>query len=594
MTRTVADFVLARLREWGLRRVFGYPGDGINGFLGALERADGDLDFVQVRHEEGSAFMACGHAKFTGEVGICLATSGPGAIHLLNGLYDAKLDRQPVLAIVGQQKRMSLGSDYQQEVDLATLFGDVSEYVQVCSTPEQARHLVDRAVRTALDARGVTTLIFPNDVQEERAVETPPREHGAVLSGAGYTRPRVLPSDDELERAASVLNEGSKVAMLVGQGALGATDEVIAVADLLGAGVAKALLGRAVLPDDLPFGTGSIGLLGTRPTYEMMRDCDTLLVVGSSFPYAEWLPKEGQARGVQVDIDGRMLSSRYPMEVNLLGDAAETLRALQPSLRRKEERAWRERIEQSVSDWWDVIEKRAALSADPINPQQVVWELNPLLPDDAIVTGDSGSTTVWWARTLRLRRGMAASVSGTLASMGSAIPYALAAKLAHPRRPVISFLGDGAFQMNGMNELLTVAKYRDRWSDPRLVFAVFNNRDLNMVTWEQRVLAGDPKLPATQEIPDFPAARYAELVGLKGIRVERPEDVAGAWERALAADGPVVIEAVVDPDVPPLPPHVSGEQAWNLAAALAKGDPDRADVMQRSLREKLAELLPGR
>jgi pyruvate dehydrogenase (quinone) len=382
--------------------------------------------------------------------------------------------------------------------------------------------------------------------------------------------------------------------MLVGQGALGATDEVIAVADLLGAGVAKALLGRAVLPDDLPFATGSIGLLGTRPTYEMMRDCDILLVVGSSFPYAEWLPKEGQARGVQIDIDGRMLSLRYPMEVSLLGDAAETLRALHPRLHRKEDRSWQEDIERSVAEWWQVVERRAALPADPINPQQVFWELNRFLPDSAILTGDSGSTTVWWARTLRLRRGMAASVSGTLASMGSAVPYAIAAKLAHPRRPVIAFLGDGAFQMNGMNELLTAAKYHDRWIDPRLVFCVFNNRDLNMVTWEQRVLAGDPKLPATQEIPDFPAARFAQLAGLEGIRVERPEDVAGAWERALAADRPVVLEAVVDPDVPPLPPHVSGEQARSLAAALAKGDPDRDDIVRNSLREKLVEILPGR
>jgi pyruvate dehydrogenase (quinone) len=594
MSQTVADFVLERLREWGLHRVFGYPGDGINGFLGALERANGDPEFVQVRHEEASAFMACGHAKFTGEVGVCLATSGPGAIHLLNGLYDAKLDRQPVLALVGQQKRISLGSDYQQEVDLAALFQDVSEYVQVCTAPEQARHLVDRAVRIALDRRGVTTLIFPADVQEEPAIEAPPREHGAVFSGTGYEPPRVVPHEEDLDRAAAVLNDGSKVAMLVGQGALGATDEVIAVAELLGAGVAKALLGRAVLPDDLPFATGSIGLLGTRPTYDMMRDCDTLLVVGSSFPYAEWLPQEGQARGVQVDIDGRMLSLRYPMEVNLLGDAAETLRALRPRLQRKEDRSWREEIEHSVDEWWQVVEKRAALQADPINPQRVFWELNRFLPDDAILTGDSGSTTVWWARTLRLRRGMAASVSGTLATMGSAVPYAIAAKLAHPRRPVIAFLGDGAFQMNGMNELLTAAKYRDRWSDPRLVFCVLNNRDLNMVTWEQRVLAGDPKLPATQDIPDFPAARFAELAGLEGIRIDRPEDVAGAWERALAADRPVVLEAVVDPDVPPLPPHVSGEQARNLAAALAKGDPDRGDIMRKSLREKLVEILPGR
>jgi pyruvate dehydrogenase (quinone) len=590
----VADYVLARLRAWGVRRIFGYPGDGINGFLGALDRADGDPELVQVRHEEASAFMACGHAKFTGEVGVCLATSGPGAIHLLNGLYDAKLDHQPVVAIVGQQKRMSLGADYQQEVDLPTLFKDVSGFVQVCMDPAQARHLVDRAVRIALDHRTVTTLVFPNDVQEEKAVPSPPRKHGAVYSSVGYSRPRVLPHHEDLARAAELLNDGERVAILVGQGALGATTEVVDVAEALGAGVAKALLGRSVLPDDLPFVTGSIGLLGTRPSYELMRDCDTLLMVGSSFPYAEWLPEEGQARGVQIDVDGRMLGMRYPMEVNLVGDARDTLRALLPLLRRKDDRGWRETVERGVADWWRLVEERALLPADGINPQRVVWELNRNLPDDAVIAADSGSSTVWWARTLRLRPGMTASVSGTLATMGCAVPYAIAAKLAHPHRPVIAFVGDGAFQMSGMNELITAAKYRHVWSDPRLVFCDFNNRDLNMVTWEQRALAGDPKYPASQQIPDFPAARYAELLGLHGIKVDDPDQIAGAWSEALASDRPTVLEAVVDPEVPPLPPHVDFEQTKNLAAALVKGDPERVDVMAKSLREKLLEHLPRR
>jgi len=593
VAQLVADFVLGRLREWGVHRIFGYPGDGINAFLGALDRADGDPELIQVRHEEASAFMACGHAKVTGEVGVCLATSGPGAIHLLNGLYDAKLDHQPVLAIVGQQKRMSLGGHYQQEVDLPTLFGDVSEYVQVCMDAAQARHLVDRAVRIALAGRTVTTLVFPSDVQEE-AVSSPPRKHGALFSGVGYTAPRVVPRDDDLERAAAVLNEGERVAMLVGQGALGAAREVVEVADALGAGVAKALLGRAALPDDLHFVTGSIGLLGTRASYELMRDCDTLLMVGSSFPYAEWLPAEGTARGVQIDLDGRMLGIRYPMEVNLVGDAGETLRALLPLLRRKEDRAWRDRVERSVADWWRVVEEQAMLEASPINPQRVAWELNAHLPDGAVVTADSGSSTNWWARHLRLREGMSASVSGTLATMGCAVPYAIAAKFARPERPVVAFVGDGAFQMNGMNELLTVAKYWQRWSDPRLVVCVFVNGDLNQVTWEQRALAGDPKYPASQEIPYLPAARFAELVGLQGIKVERPDDLGGAWEEALTSDRPTVLEAVVDPDVPPLPPHISFEQAKNLAAALVKGDPDRGDVFEKSLRAKLVELLPGR
>jgi pyruvate dehydrogenase (quinone) len=594
MATLVADFILDRLTEWGIHRIYGFPGDGINGFLGALDRAEGDPEFIQVRHEEMAAFMACGHAKFTGEVGVCLATSGPGAIHLLNGLYDAKLDHAPVVAIVGQQKRMSLGAEYQQEVDLNTLFKDVSEYVQVCMEPAQARHLVDRAVRIAQAERAVCTLIIPNDVQEEKAMPSPPREHGAVYSGVGYAPPRVVPSEPVLDRAAQILNEGEKVAMLVGQGALGAADEVIEAAELLGAGVAKALLGRAVLPDDLPFVTGSIGLLGTKPSYELMSGCDTLLVVGSSFPYSEWLPKEGQARGVQIDLDPKLIGIRYPMEALLVGDAKETLKELLPRLQRKEDRAWREQIEDWVEDWWRLMEDWAMQDGDPINPQRVVWELSKQLPDGAILAADSGSSTNWFARDLRLRKGMQASLSGTLATMGDAVPYAIAAKFAHPDRPVIALLGDGSFQMNGMNELLTVAKYRERWSDQRLVFCIFNNQDLNQVTWEQRVLAGDPMYPATQRIPDFPAARYAELVGLHGVKVERPDDLAGAWTEVFSAGRPAVLEAVVDPEIPPLPPHITGEQMKKMARAMVKGDPEAVGVMEKSLRAKIEEFLPGR
>jgi pyruvate dehydrogenase (quinone) len=594
MATLVSDFVLDRLTQWGIHRIYGFPGDGINGFLGALDRADGDPEFIQTRHEEMAAFMACGHAKFTGEVGVCLATSGPGAIHLLNGLYDAKLDHQPVVAIVGQQKRMSLGGNYQQEVDLNTLFKDVSEYVQVCMEPAQARHLVDRAVRIAKAERTVCTLIIPNDVQEEKAVPSPPREHGAIFSGIGYAKSRVVPPTAELERAAQILNEGEKVAMLIGQGALGAADEVVETAEVLGAGVAKALLGRAALPDDLPFVTGSIGLLGTRPSYELMSGCDTLLVVGSSFPYSEWLPKEGQARGVQIDIDPSLIGLRYPMETLLVGDAKETLTELLPRLERKEDRSWREDIEEWNEDWWRLMEEWAHQDADPINPQRVVWELSKQLPDGAIISADSGSSTNWFARDLRLRKGMQASLSGTLATMGNAVPYAVAAKFAHPDRAVIAIVGDGSFQMNGMNELLTVAKYRERWPDQRLVFCVFNNQDLNQVTWEQRVLSGDPKYPATQQIPDFPAARYAELVGLHGVKVERPEDLADAWDEVLAAGRPAVLEAVVDPEIPPLPPHITVEQVKKMTRAMVKGDPEAVGVTEKSFLMKIEELLPGR
>jgi pyruvate dehydrogenase (quinone) len=594
MAQLVADFVLERLRLWGVKRIYGYPGDGINGFLGALDRANGDPDFIQVRHEEMSAFMACGHAKFTGEVGVCLATSGPGAIHLLNGLYDAKLDHQPVVAIVGQQKRMSLGSSYQQEVDLQMLFKDVSEFVQVCMEPAQARHLVDRALRIALARRGVSTIVIPNDVQEEKAVPSPPREHGAVFSSVGYSPPRIVPREGDLQRAAGVLNQGERVAMLVGQGVHGAVEQVIEAAELLGAGVAKALLGRDTLPDDLPFVTGSIGLLGSKASYELMNGCDTLFMVGSSFPYSEFLPKEGQAKGVQIDIDPGMIGLRYPMDVLLVGDSKETLEALIPLLERKQDRSWRQEIEKHVDEWWRLLEDRALMDADPINPQRVVHELSKQLPDGVIITADSGSSTNWFARHLRLREGMMASLSGTLASMGPGVPYAVAAKFAYPERPVIAFVGDGAFQMNGMNELITVMKYHERWSDQRLVFCVFNNQDLNQVTWEQRVLAGDPMFPGTQHIPDFPAARYAELLGMTGIKIDEPEDLAGAWSEVLSSDRPSVLEVVVDPEIPPLPPHVTVTQAKKMARAMVKGDPERVGVTEKSLRGKLEEFLPGR
>jgi pyruvate dehydrogenase (quinone) len=527
-----------------------------------------------------------------------MATSGPGAIHLLNGLYDAKLDNAPVVAIVGQQKRMSLGADYQQEVDLQVLFTDVSEFVQVCMEPAQARHLVDRAVRIALDRRAVCTVIVPGDVQEEKAVESPPREHGAVYSSVGYARPRIVPQEADLERAAEVLNAGSKVAMLVGQGASGAADEVVETAELLGAGIAKALLGRAVLPDDVAFVTGSIGLLGTTASYELMEGCDTLLMVGTSFPYSEWLPQEGHARGVEIDIDASRVGIRYPVEVPLVGDARETLRALIPKLERKQDRSWRDDVERQVAEWWRVVEERALQDAEPMNPQRVVHELSERLPADAIVTADSGSSTNWWARQLRLKRGNLASLSGTLATMGPGVPYAIAAKFAHPSRPVIAFVGDGAFQMNGMNELITVKRYQERWREsPTLVFCVFNNQDLNQVTWEQRVLTGDPKFPGTQWIPDVPYARYAELLGFEGIYCDDGDQVGEAWEQALRADKPCVLEVKVDPEVPPLPPHIRVEQAEKMAKAMVKGDPERARVMQKSLVGKLAEFkesLPGR
>jgi pyruvate dehydrogenase (quinone) len=594
MANTVSDFFWQRLHEWGVRRIFGYPGDGINGLVGALDRNRDKFEYVQVRHEEMAAFMASAHAKFTGEVGVCIATSGPGAIHLLNGLYDARLDHQPVLAIVGQQDRKALGGHYQQEVDLEVLFKDVAgAFVQQASAPAQIRHLIDRAMRIAKSDRKVTAIIIPKDLQEVKAVEQPAHSHGTVHSGVGAPELHPLPTEQELRHAAEVLNSGKKVAMLVGAGALHCTDEIIEVAEKLGAGVAKALLGKAAVPDDLPFVTGSIGLLGTKPSYDMMMGCDTLLMVGSGFPYSEFLPEEGKARGVQIDISAGMLSLRYPMEVPLLGEAKATLRALLPLLDHKQDRSWRQQIEKDVGEWWGVLKNRAMHSADPINPQRVFWELSPKIPERAILTSDSGSAANWYARDLKMRRGMMGSLSGGLASMGAGVPYAIAAKFAHPDRPVIGLVGDGAMQMNGMNEMITVAKYWKQWSNPHFVIMVLNNRDLNQVTWEMRAQDGDPKFEASQQIPDVSYARYADLLGLKGIFCDDPEKVARSWDEALAADRPVILEFYTDPNVPPLPPHITLKQAKAFATSLPQ-DPELGAVIKDTAKEVLSSLMPAR
>ena len=595
MGDTVGDYMIKRLKDWGVSKIFGYPGDGINGIIGALDRHSDLVEFIQARHEEEAAFMAGGYAKWTGDLGVCLATSGPGAIHLLNGLYDAAMDHQPVVAIVGQQATTAMGADYQQEVDLVSLFKDVARhYCHTCMNPAQMRTLIDRACRISLANRCVTCIIVPNDIQDMDAEESPPRTHGSVFTGVGYRPPRVLPQDEDLKLAAKVLNEGERVAMLVGAGALKAQEEVIALADKLGAGVAKALLGRACLDDSLPFVTGSIGLLGTEASDKMMKKCDTLLMIGSSFPYSEWLPKEGDARGVQIDIDGRMLSSRYPMEVNLQGDAKETIKALLPLIERKEDRSWRESIEKWVTAWWKLMEDRAMNDAQPINPQRVFWEVSPMLPDKCILTADSGSAANWWARDLKLRPGMMASLSGNLATMCPGVPYAIAAKFAHPDRPVIAFVGDGAMQMLGNNGLITVGKYWHKWRNKQLIVCVLNNGDLNQVTWEQRVMAGDPKFEGSQNVPDFAFHEYAEMLGLRGILMRKPEDIEPGWREALAADRPVVINAYTDPEVPPLPPHISFEQAKQFASSVLKGDPHRKRMIKQSIKGMADAFKPGK
>jgi pyruvate dehydrogenase (quinone) len=591
MAMNVSEFVWKRLSEWGLKRVYGYPGDGVGGLDIAIEKARDYMQFVQVRHEEMAAFMASAHAKFTGEVGLCYATSGPGAIHLLNGLYDAKMDHMPVVAIVGQQARSALGAHYQQEVDLQNLFKDVAgEFVMTASVPTQIRHLIDRAVRIAHDKRAVTCVILPNDLQELPYAD-PPMAHGATHTGVGHAWPALTPEADGLAQAAGVLNGARKVAILVGAGALHATDEVIAVAEKLQAGVAKALLGKAALPDGLPYVTGGVGLLGTKPSWDMMKSCDAFFMIGSAFPYSEFLPKPGSARGVQIDIDGANLSLRYPMEVNLIGDSAATLRALLPLLEQKADSAWRREIEKNVVAWWKLLEDRAMQPAEPVNPQRVFWELSPRLPEQAILTGDSGSVANWYALDIKMRRGMKGSLSGGLASLGAGVPYAIAAKFAFSERMVIAFMGDGAMQMNGINEMITVKKYWREWKTPHFIVLVLNNQDLNQVTWEERVQLGEGKTLSTQSIPDFPYAKYAELLGLKGIYVDDPGRIGAAWDEALAADRPVILEVRTDPNVPPLPPHITMKDARNFAASLI-GEPERASVIKNSARQVLASVLP--
>jgi pyruvate dehydrogenase (quinone) len=595
MSNTVSDHVLSRLREWGVEHVFGYPGDGINGLLAAWGRAEDQPRFIQSRHEEMSAFQAVGYAKFGGRLGVCAATSGPGAIHLLNGLYDAKLDHVPVLAIVGQTHRTAMGGSYQQEVDLHTLFKDVaSDFVETVTVPEQLPNVLDRAIRTAYARRSPTALIIPGDVQE-LDYSPPTHEFKMVPSSLDRSAWTAIPSDESLRRAAEILNSGDKVAILIGQGAAGAVEEVQKVAEMLGAGVAKALLGKDVLSDELPYVTGAIGLLGTRASYELMRDCDTLLTVGSSFPYAQFMPEFGKARGVQIDIDPHMVGMRYPYEVNLVGDARETLRRLIPMLQGEGRgREWFDTVCDNVARWREVMERRAGLSADPINPEYVAHALDPLLPDNAMVSSDSGSAANWYARHLTMRPGMRSSLSGTLATMGCGVPYAIGAKFAHPDRPAIALVGDGAMQMNGLAELITAAKYRDRWEDPRLVVGVWNNHDLNQVTWEMRAMGGAPSFLPAQELPDVQYAAFARSLGLTGIRVEKPEDVEAGWRAALEADGPAVVEFLTDPAVPPIPPHSTWEQMEATAASILKGDADRGSMVRQGFKAKMQEFLPGR
>ncbi|MGW1272481.1 thiamine pyrophosphate-requiring protein [Streptomyces sp. NPDC002491] len=615
MSVRVSDHVLRRLRAWGVEHVFGYPGSGLRGLLAAWGRAGDEPRFVQARHEEASALQAVGYARFSGRLGVCTAASESGAVRLLNGLYDAKLDRVPVLAIVGTTDGVTAGTAHgpadatalrgagRREVDLYTLFADVaSEFMATVTAPEQLTDVLDRAIRTAYVHRCPAVVVIPADVQdlvaaasEDEFTATAP---GPDRGGPTAVPPPVqadVPSDESLRQAAEILNAGDKVAILVGRGAAGAGAEVERIAGLLGAGVAKALLGKDVLSDELPYVTGAVGPLGTRPSYELMRDCDTLLTIGSSFPYERHLPGPDRARGVRIDVDPRTNERRHPHEVSLVGDAKETLTRLIPLIRGAERgREWFDTVRANVRRWEEVSERRAGLSADPLNPEYVARVLDPLLPRDAIVACDAGSVATWFARGLTLRPGMRASLSGTLATMGCAVPYAIGAKFAHPDRPAIALLGDGAMQMNGLAELVTAARYRDRWRDPRLVVAVWNNRELNQGAWELRAVEGAPPFLPSQRLPDVPYARFARSLGLTAVRVERPEDVAQAWRTALEADGPALVEFLTDPAVPPLPPHTTWERLEATAASVLAGDAEGGAVIRRAFKAKLQEFLPGR
>ncbi len=591
MTGTVSDQLVERLHRWGVDRAFGFSGDGIDPILAALRRA-GRPELVTARHEESAAFMATAHSKWTGRLGCCLATHGPGAIHLLNGLYDAKLDKRPVLAIIGQQHRSALGSGYQQEIDVTALYKDVcSSFLQLVTTPEQLDQVVDRAVRTALATRSPTAVVLPHDVQRADASERLGREHGIIATAVtGQHEPTVLPPVDALDAAAHVLDAGERIALLVGQGAAGARNEVIAVAERLGAGVATSLLGKFVVPDDLPYATGPVGHLGTTASTELMDGCDTLLMVGTNEPYTEFLPPPGQARAVQIDVDGRRIGTRYPTEVDLIGDARATLSALLPRLLVRRRGDWQARVEAAVSAWHDVAAHRAMQPAEPLHPELLLHELSPRLPEDALLGVDVGSVTYWYARHIRSRDRIRGHLSSTLASMGSALPYAIAAKLAHPDRLVVALSGDGAMQMDGINELITVARMWRDWPDPRLPVLVLDNGDLNEVTWEQREQEGDPRFAGSQSVPSVPYARWAELLGLDGTEVDGPGEVGGAWDAALSADRPFVIHAHVDPAVPLLPPRVEPAQRDHLLAGLEQ---EQGEVGRRALemvRRQLDEL----
>ncbi|CAN5128670.1 thiamine pyrophosphate-requiring protein [soil metagenome] len=590
--KTVSDFVIQRIHEWGVSRVFGFPGDGIGAFDGALGKAERDgagFDYIRPTHEEICALMATAHAKFTGEVGVCIATSSPGAFHLMNGLYDAKMDNQPVVAIVGQQGLDSLGTFNQQENNLERVFDDVAAYVQTIVSPQQAQAVVDTAFRTAITRLQPTVIVLPHDVQA-MPMEDP--EAAMWVSRSSSTAPatRLVPPMSEIAKAAEIINAGSKVTFLVGHGATGASQEVLDAARLAGAGIITALRGKQVISSEVPHHSQQLGLLGSLPSLHQVADCDTLVILGSNYPYGQFLPKTGQARAIQVDLKPEQMGLRYPTELNLWGDVRETLTALIPLLTTKTDLSWQQSVAEGMVEWESEMEAQAMLHYDDgVNPRRVYHELNKRLPQDAIVTADAGTTADWYGHHIRLRGQMKGDLSGRLASMMASMPYAVAAKFAYPERPVICTIGDGAFQMLGMNELITIKKYLARWDNPQLIILVLHNNDLSQVSWEMRTEDGNPVWRTAQDVESVDYAGWAEVLGFTGIRVHRDDEVEGAWDAAFANAGVTLIDAYTSRNVPPLPPHITFEYAKKTGEALLKGDPFGLDVIKDSAKSLVTE-----
>ncbi len=584
MAKTTADLLVERLIDWGVDTIFGLPGDGVNGIFEALRTRQDEIRFIQVRHEEAAAFAAVGYAKYTGRLGVCLATSGPGGIHLLNGLYDAKLDGQPVLAITGHTFHDLIGTHFQQDVDLDKLFMDVSVYNERLTGPAHVNNAVDQAIRTALARRGVSHLTIPKDTQElTTSDEQRSKKNVAGHSGDIFARSYPLPPREDLERAVEILNAGGKVAILAGQGALGASQELEQLAEMLSGPIIKPLLGKAAVPDHSPYTTGGIGLLGTKPSQEALEECDTLLIVGSSFPYEEYYPEPGKARGVQIDIDPARIGLRYPVEVGLAGDSRGVLRALLPLLERKDDRSFLEQAQQGMKEWRELLEERGTSGDMPMKPQVVTYELDRLLRDDAVISSDSGTIATWAARYINIREGQMFSLSGTLATMANGFPYSIGAQIAHPDRQVVAIVGDGAFTML-MGELATCVKYK-----LPVKVIVFKNNTLGMIKWEQMVMEGTPEFGVELEPIDF--AKFAEAFGAAGFTIEDPKDARSVLERALAHDGPAIVQAVVDPNEPPLPPKISRDQAMHFAEALAKGQPDRIKIALTATKDLVRQVI---